>query len=156
GVSTPVYRGGRVPATVAERRRAFVGWLGELLLPDVVLSRALDGHPHVAIRFHYRKGDSNVAFSIGKAPAGAQVTTTDLHNGWTVQTVPEPVHSGIVSNAHSLTLLVGGTLLSILFGLLVVSLGTGRRRAMALVMEKTKELSHQALHDSLTGLPNRA
>ena len=95
-------------------------------------------------------------FSIGKAPAGAQVATSNLHNGWIVQTLTVPVHSGIVSTAHSLTLLIGGTLLSILFGLLVLSLGTGRRRAMVLVMEKTRELSHQALHDSLTGLPNRA
>ncbi len=144
---------GRSRATVAQRRERFVGWLGELLLPDVVLARALEGHPNVAIRFRYHSGTSNVSFSIGKAPSGAQVSTSNLHNGWTVQTLTVPVRSGIVSNNHSLTLLIGGTLLSVLFGLLVISLGTGRRRAMALVMEKTRELSHQALHDSLTGLP---
>ena len=133
-----------------------MGWLGELLLPDVVLARALEGRPDVAIDFRYHSGTSNVAFSLGKAPAGAQVSTINLHNGWTVQTLTAPARTGIVSNTHALTLLVGGTLLSVLFGLLVISLGTGRRRAMAVVMEKTRELSHQALHDSLTGLPNRA
>ena len=156
GISTPVYRGGKVPRTVAQRRERFVGWLGELLLPDVVLARALEGHPNIAIRFRYHSGSSNVKFAIGKPPAGAQVSTSNLHNGWTVQTLTVPARTGIVSNTHSLTLLIGGTLLSILFGLLVISLGTGRRRAMVLVMEKTRELSHQALHDSLTGLPNRA
>jgi len=156
GVSTPVYRGGKVPATVAKRREAFVGWLGELLVPDVVLARALEGRPNVAIRFRYRSDTSNVSFSLGKAPSGAQVSTINLHNGWTVQTLTAPARTGIVSNTHSLTLLVGGTLLSVLFGLLLISLGTGRRRAMVMVMEKTRELSHQALHDSLTGLPNRA
>ena len=156
GISTPVYRGGKVPPTVAQRRQRFVGWLGELLLPGVVIARALEGHPNVAIRFRYHSGTSNVSFSAGKAPSGAQVTTSSLHNGWTVQTLTVPVRSGIASTNHSLTLLIGGTMLSVLFGLLVISLGTGRRRAMALVMEKTRELSHQALHDSLTGLPNRA
>ena len=156
GISTPVYLGGKIPPTAAQRRRNFVGWLGELMLPDVVLARALESHPNVAIRFRYRSGNSKVAFAMGKAPAGADVSTNNLHNGWTVQTLTEPARSGILSNSHALTLLVGGTLLSILFGLLVISLGTGRRRAMALVMEKTRELSHQALHDSLTGLPNRA
>ena len=156
GVSTPVYRGGKVPATVAKRREAFVGWLGELLVPDVVLARALEGRPNVAIRFRYRSDTSNVSFSLGKAPSGAQVSTINLHNGWTVQTLTAPARTGVVSNTHSLTLLVGGTLLSVLFGLLLISLGTGRRRAMVMVMEKTRELSHQALHDSLTGLPNRA
>ena len=70
GISTPVYRGGTVPATAAGRRQAFVGWLGELLLPDVVLARALEGRPDVAIDFRYHSGTSNVAFSLGQGPVG--------------------------------------------------------------------------------------
>ena len=60
-------------------------------------------------------------------------------------------------------MLIGGILLSVVIGLLVLVLATGRRRALSLVHEKTHELSqknrelaHQALHDPLTGLPNRA
>src|SRR5208282_2269659 len=80
----------------------------------------------------------------------------DLHNGWQVQTFAAPAVSGVFDDWQALALLIGGILLSLLFGLLVTVLGSGRRRALALVLEKTRELSHQALHDSLTGLPNRA
>ena len=39
---------------------------------------------------------------------------------------------------------------------MILTLGTSRIRALALVKERTDELEHLALHDSLTGLPNRA
>src|SRR5262249_33134735 len=65
GVSTPVYRGGVVPPTTAGRRRAFVGWLGELLDPQVVLGRALQGHPNLAVSFRYELGRSHVIFHSG-------------------------------------------------------------------------------------------
>jgi len=40
GVSTPVYRGGVAPLTVSARRRAFIGWLGELITPTLVIEGA--------------------------------------------------------------------------------------------------------------------
>ncbi len=156
GVETPVYRGGVEPSTVAARKRAFVGWLGELLVPDVVLDRALEGHPNMAVTFRYRSEASHVAFMSGTAPARAQSTTITLPEGWTVQTFAAAVAGGVFGNWNSLALLIGGTLLSVVIGLLMLVLGTGRRRALSLVREKTRELSHQALHDTLTGLPNRA
>jgi diguanylate cyclase (GGDEF)-like protein len=156
GVETPVYRGGHAPTTVAARRRAFAGWLGELLVPEVVLSRALEGHPNVAVAFRYDAAGTHVAFNSGKVLTGDQSSRIDLRNGWTVQSFAAPVDSSVTGDVHAMTLLIGGILMSLLFGLLGFVLGTGRRRALALVHEQTRELSHQALHDALTGLPNRA
>ena len=42
-VYTPVYRGGGIPATVAARRRLFIGWIGDAINPNVVLARSLQG-----------------------------------------------------------------------------------------------------------------
>jgi diguanylate cyclase (GGDEF)-like protein len=167
GVQTPVYRGGVVPATATARRRAFVGWLGELLLPSVLLKQALVGHPNVAVDFRYDSRFSHVAFNSGKAPAGAQSTTIALqvgreaalgnsHEGWTIHAFGAPVAGGVFGDKHALTLLIGGIVLSLVLGLLFFVLATGRMRALSLVREKTRELAHQARHDPLTGLPNRA
>ena len=154
-VEAPVYKGGVVPATVASRRREFVGWLGELLLPGVVLQRALEGHANTAVTFRYSSGFSHVTFTAGVAPRHGQTTTIDLHNGWTVQDVGAAAAGGLTADSHALTMLIGGTLMSLLVGLLVLVLGTSRTRALSLVRQKTRELSHLALHDFLTGLPNR-
>jgi diguanylate cyclase (GGDEF)-like protein len=156
GVETPVYKTGVVPSTVAARRRAFVGWLGELLVPGVVLHRALQGHPNTAVTFRYGNGSSDVVFTSGVVPRHAQSAWIDLHNGWSVQSLGIAATSGVLADGRALTVLLGGILVSVLLGLLVVVLGTGRTRALSLVREKTRELSHLALHDALTGLPNRA
>jgi diguanylate cyclase (GGDEF)-like protein len=156
GIQTPIYRGGFTPSTPAARRHAFLGWVGELVVPGVVLGQALDGRPNLAVRFRYSAAQSHEVFSRGTIPSGAQSTEIKLGNGWTVQTFAAGVSASILGDSHALMLLVGGILLSLLLGLLLAVLATGRVRALSLVREKTRELSHLALHDPLTGLPNRA
>jgi len=53
------------------------------------------------------------------------------------------------------TLLVG-IVVSLLLGTVTYLLGTGRARWRVIIDERNNELAFQALHDSLTGLPNRA
>jgi signal transduction histidine kinase len=144
GVEAPAYRGGVIPATVPARRAAFIGWVGVVLLPKVVLSEALAGHRATAATFRFSRGAGPIAFSSGKAPRGAQTLTTDLHNGWTVQTSAAVDAGSVFTNDNAFLVLAGGTLLSVLLGLLAAVLATGRARAVRLVNEQTLELRDQA------------
>jgi diguanylate cyclase (GGDEF)-like protein len=155
-VVAPVYPGGMIPNTAPARADTLLGLVGLTTSPKFVLQQALRGHPSTAVAFHYKSDSSNATFRAGSAPAGAASYTTDLHNGWRVQTFAAVAGAGITSNNSSLTLLVGGILVSALLASLIYLLGTGRSRAMGLVRDRTRELHHLALHDALTGLPNRA
>jgi diguanylate cyclase (GGDEF)-like protein len=154
-VQTPFYRGGAVPPTVKARRAAFVGWMGVSFAPRVVLDAALARHPGTAVAFRFHYGSSNGVFRAGNAPRNAQSVTINLHNGWMVQTFATVASGGVLANGNALALLIAGAALSLVLGLLVLVLGTGRARALRLVGERTGELQFQALHDGLTGLPNR-
>ena len=154
-VQTPIYRGGTVPGTVAARRAAFAGWVASSVDPQVLLARALRGHPGLSVSMRFHVGDQDVAFSSGRAAEGAQSVTIDLDNGWTVQTFGV-VDAGGLDSSIARAVLIDGVAVSVLLGLLLFVLATGRERAQRQLEQRTDELHHQALHDALTGLPNRA
>jgi diguanylate cyclase (GGDEF)-like protein len=161
GVATPVYSTGAPPATVAAKRRAFLGWLGELLVPNVVISRALEGHPNIAVKFSFSLPTSHVVFSHGRIPQGSMTDTLVVHSvpaahaGWVLQTFTSRVSSVLFNRPNALFRLFGGVALTLLASSFILLLATSRRRALAMVAAKTAELAHQATHDPLTGLANR-
>jgi diguanylate cyclase (GGDEF)-like protein len=155
-IGTAIYKGGLIPNTIQARRSAFLGWVGIQVHPHVILETALQGHPNTAVAIRYGSGPTAVTFSSGAAPAGAQMTAVHLHSGWLAQVSALAAGSGVLANPNALVLLLGGILLSLLLGVLVYVLATGRTRALVTVHEQTDELRYQAMHDSLTGLPNRA
>jgi diguanylate cyclase (GGDEF)-like protein len=162
GVATPVYRTGTPPSTVPARRRAFIGWLGVLLVPNVILQRALEGHPNIAVKFTFTSPAAHFAFDSGHVPSSAMSatatvhTTASAHTAWTLQTYTPAVSGSLFARQNAIVRLVGGLLLTLLATSLILQLGTGRRRALAMVSAKTAELAFQATHDPLTKLPNRA
>ena len=155
-VGTPLYRNGSHPATVAGRRANLIGFTGTEILPNTILTTALLGHPSTAVAFRYSHSGLIETYHAGSRPKSSMTASVNLHNGWHVEVFKAAVDSGVFGQYDSTLLFLGGALLSLLLVTLIYVLGTSRSSAMLLVKERTDQLQHQALHDSLTGLPNRA
>jgi diguanylate cyclase (GGDEF)-like protein len=149
-IQMPVYRGPAPPHTLGGRMAAFVGWMSEVLAPGAMLEQALKDHPGSAVRIRYRTSASHILFTSGTAKPGTPSITTNLRNGWTVRTFGAPPATGVLTDGNARDVLIAGTLLSALLGLLVFALGAGR-------VSKLEDRDPQEdLYDELTGLPNRA
>jgi len=154
GEALPVYRTPTVPASLAARRRELLGWVVITVYPQALLQKAISGFPGLQLTIRTTAADK-LTFTAGPDVRGASVRAS-LGNG-TAAYISGSVSGGSIFDDRASTLiLLSGSVVSLLIGLVISLLGTGRERAMRLVGEMTGELSFQALHDGLTGLPNRA
>ena len=155
-LETPYYRGGGIPSSIAARKQTFVRIVALNLVPDVILRQALIGHPNTAVVLRFGTSTSTMVFRSGAAAANAQTTTVNLHDGWILATKGIGKGGGLFGDVNALMLLIGGIIFSLMLGVLNFLLGTGRTRLKVLVAQRIDQLKFQAMHDSLTGLPNRA
>jgi diguanylate cyclase (GGDEF)-like protein len=180
-VVAPVYRGGGVPESREGRRAGATGWIVGLFDAGAILRSSVARQTGIAVslaREHaaapenrvptgagpvYRTlsatlGSSSVA-RFGWVPSGSVLSrriSVEADGRWTVS-VSAAAPTGLSSPGVQATLVL---LIWLVMGLLafglVQALARGRARALRMVEEKTGQLRHQALHDALTGLPNRA
>jgi diguanylate cyclase (GGDEF)-like protein len=156
-IAVAVYRQGAPLATPAERRAAVTGFVAATFDAGALLGSLLTHEGSLSMSlYHVNSGSKPLLIAAaGKTPrAGAGYhQRTALAGGWVV--VTSGTVTGPAAGAQGLVVLGSGALVTLLVFTLYVVLVRSRQRAWALVAEKTDELEYLALHDPLTGLPNR-
>jgi len=158
--SIPVYSTGLVPTTAASRQADLRGWVIMLVGTDPLINSVLGSQRDMAVTLAYQDptGPPVVLDRVGHSVPGAyrQTVTMGPSGRWIVHLAVPPPSGLLTPDIQGLVVTLFGFLLTLLMFLLVRVLATSRSQALTLVEQKTGELEHQARHDSLTGLPNRA
>jgi diguanylate cyclase (GGDEF)-like protein len=155
-IVAPVYRHGVVLATGKARQAQVEGWALGTFSGTETLGSVLGQERGLGLKLSYNAGGPAPALvaSVGPSRGGSVYSATfdvDAKGRWHVSVIGNA--SAGVSQAVLVGLLVSG--IAVLLFVLFRFLAGSRQRALLLVDERTREVRHQALHDSLTGLPNR-
>jgi diguanylate cyclase (GGDEF)-like protein len=165
GVSTlfieaAFYRRGARLASVGERRAALTGWVGSSFQISALIRQAIGGYRGLSVALYHRNPDQSeeLIARVGAAASAGALTydsSMQIDGAWRAVVRGSGTAGGLSAGGQGLLVLVGGSLVSLLLFALILVLAYSRERALGMVREKTGQLRHQALHDALTGLPNR-
>jgi diguanylate cyclase (GGDEF)-like protein len=157
---TAFYRRGAKLTTVTQRRVALVGWVISTFDVAAIVHAALGASHHLSVSLYHSNPDrrGELIDREGDTSAGGSLSysrTLQIDGRWSVAVSGAPSTGTLSADGQGLLVLIVGLVVSALLFALILVLARSREHALGMVRRRTGELRHQALHDALTGLPNR-